>query len=121
MLSGEPPGPDGAAYYLIDPKTGELQPVAGEFGPLRQQGKRFLQATNEPGHYWASLPDQAKNQTVVGRYNLKDFSFTPLLTVPQIWFDSMSMWVDEKQQKLYFVYRGQLLRLPLPTATKVTQ
>lgn len=121
MFSAKPPGPDVATYYLIDPKTGDIQPVAGEFGPLRQQGKRFLQTTNEPNQYWAALPDETKNQTVVGRYSLKDFSFKPILTVPQILFDSMSMWVDEKQGRLYFVYRGQLLRLPLSTAeTKVT-
>ena len=32
------------------------------------------------------------------------------MTEPQITFDSMSMWVDEKQGKLYLVYKNQLLR-----------
>jgi hypothetical protein len=28
----------------------------------------------------------------------------------------MSMWVDEKSGKLYVVYKGQLLRLPLKSS-----
>ena len=102
-----------AVYYLLDPKTGEVQSISGEFAPLHEEGKRFLQPTDKPGEYWAAIPDGNKNQTQVGRYNLKDFSFTPVLTVPKILFASMSMWVDEEQEKLYLVYRGELLRLPL--------
>ncbi len=30
----------------------------------------------------------------------------------------MAMYVDEKQAKIYLVYKGQLLRLPLPAASK---
>ena len=114
--SRKPVGPDVVEHYLFDPKAGELQPVSGEFGPLWQSGKRFLQSTGETGQYWAAIPDETKKQTVVGRYNLKDFSFKPVLTVPQISFDSMSMWVDEKQGKLYLVYKNHLLRLPLNSA-----
>lgn len=98
-------------YYLLDPKTGDVQAVTGEFAPLREHGKRFLQPTGQPGEYWAAIPDE--KQTQVGRYNVKDFSFKPVLTVPQIAFASLSMWVDEKEGKLYVVYRDQLLRLPL--------
>ena len=112
--SGKPVGPD--EYYLIDPKTGKVESISGEFGPLREEGKRFLQSTGEPGQYWAAIPDETKNQTVVGRYNLKDFSFKPVLTVPHISFESTSMWVDEKQGKLYLVYKSQLLRLPLKSS-----
>ena len=111
--SANPVGPETPEYYLLDPKTGESQLVSGEFAPLRQDGKRFLQPADVPGEYWAAIPDHDKNQTRIGRYNLKDFSFKPVLTVPQISFDSMSMWVDEKQGKLYVVYKSQLLRLPL--------
>lgn len=103
-------------YYLIDPKTGELKSVSGEFAPLLDEGKRFLQPADDAGQYWAAIPNRTNNQTMVGHYNLKDFSFKPLLTVPQISFESLSMWVDEKQGKLYFVYGSQLLRLPLETA-----
>jgi hypothetical protein len=109
-------GPDVPEYYLIDPKTGQTKSVSGEFAPLLEEGKRFLQPADEVGQYWAAIPDRTKNQTAVGRYNLKDFSFKPLLTVPQISFESLSMWVDQKQGKLYLVYQSQLLSLPLKSA-----
>ncbi|HEU0253796.1 MAG TPA: HEAT repeat domain-containing protein, partial [Pyrinomonadaceae bacterium] len=56
------------------------------------------------------------NQTQVGRYNLKDFSFKSILTLPHISFDSLSMWVDAKSEKLYVVYNGELLRLPFQSS-----
>lgn len=48
----------------------------------------------------------------LARFNLKDFTFKPLMTIPHIYFSSMSMWVDEAQNKIYVVYQDQLLRLP---------
>lgn len=113
VMSGRAAARDHADYYLIDPKTGAVEPISGELAPLRHVNKRFLQSAGELGQYWAAVPDETKNQTQVGRYNLKDFSFKPILTVPHIAFDSMSMWVDEKEGKLYLVYKGHLLRLPL--------
>ena len=115
-LSGKSVKPSVPECYLVDPQTGQVQSVTGEFAPLHQEGKRFLQPTEQPGEYWAAIPDEPKNKTQVGRYSLKDFSFMPVLAVPQLSFDSMSMWVDEKQGKLYVVYRGQLIRLLLKSA-----
>lgn len=114
--SGKPAGPDAPEYYLLDAATGRTQPVAGVFEPLRQEGKRFLQPAGGAAEYWAAVPDRAKNQTRVGRYNLKDFSFRPLLVVPQLLFDSMAMLVGDGATKLYVVYEGQLLRLPMKSS-----
>ena len=108
MRKSDPP-----EYFLLTPDTGETQSVSGEFAPLVREGNRFLQATGKPDEFWAALVDEAKNQTKVGRYNLKTFAFTPELTIPQIHFDSLSMWVDEKHGKIYVVYKGQLLSIPL--------
>lgn len=110
----KPIGPDRPEYYLLDPNTGETRPVTGEFRPLRRRGQRPLEPTDQPNEVWAAIPDDEKNQTQVGRYNLKDFTFKPVLTLPHINFDSMAMWVDAKQKKIYVVYNDQLLRLPLP-------
>jgi len=107
-------GPDRPEHYLLDPSTGDTRLVTGEFSPLYEKGKRFLQPTEQPNEFWAAIPDENKKQTQVGRYNVKDFTFKSLLTVPHICFKSLSMWVDERQKKLYVVYEGQLLRLPLP-------
>lgn len=106
-------GPDRAEYYLLDPATGDVKLVTGEFGPLRQKGPRFLQPSDKPNECWAAISDLSRHQTRVGRYNLKDFSFKPVITIPKIYFDSMSMWVDVSQKKLYVIYKGQVLRLPL--------
>lgn len=111
-------GPDRPEYYLLDADTGKTQLVSGVFAPLLEDGNRFLQATGNPDEFWATIFDEVKNQTQVGRYNLKDFSFKSMLTVPHISFGSMSTWVDAKNGKLYVVYKDQLLRLPFHTSTR---
>jgi HEAT repeat protein len=105
-------GPEKPEYYLVDPSTGIARLVTGDFTPL-VYSERFLQATERPDEFWAAISDEEKNQTQIGRYSLKDFSFKPLTTVPQLLFDSKSIWVDAAQKKVYVVYKGQLLRLPL--------
>jgi hypothetical protein len=112
--AGKEAGPDAPEFYLLDAATGRTQLLSGVFAPLEEEGKRFLQPTAKPFEYWAAIPEHTINQTRVGRYNLKDFSFQTLLVVPHLTFDSMSMWVDETDSQLYVVYEGQLLRLPFP-------
>ena len=88
----------------------------GDAHPLLQQTFRPLQAAAavSPDLFWAVIPDTEKTTTQFGLYNARTLSFKPLLTIPQIVFDSMNMWVDEREGKIYFVYEGQLLALPLP-------
>jgi hypothetical protein len=100
-------------YFLLDAETGNMQAAKGEIRPLAQQTFRPLQLTANADEFWAAIPDAEKSQTQVGTYNTKTFSFKPLLKIPQISFDSMDLWVDEKENKIYFVYKGQLLGLPL--------
>jgi hypothetical protein len=112
----EDAAPDDAApsgMLLVDPATGATQPIAGEFRPLAQQTIRPLQQTSKPNEYWAAIHDSEKNETQVGIYDTKVFGFKPVLHIPKINFNSMSMWVDETGGKVYFVYRGHLLALPL--------
>lgn len=103
----------GGAYYLLDAETGAIQPLRGEVRPLVQQTFRPLQTNGKPDEFWAAIPDQRKEITQVGIYNAKTFTFTPRLKIPRITFNSMEMWVDEPGNKVYFVYKGQLLALPL--------
>lgn len=104
---------DPEAMLLVNPATGAIQNAAAEFRPLDQQTFRPLQKAVKPGEFWAAMPDSEKNETQVGIYDARTLSFRPLLRVPRIRFNSMNMWVDETHRKVYFVYRGHLLALPL--------
>ncbi len=112
----EDAAPDDAnpeGMFLLDPATGVTQPIAGEFRPISQQTFRPLQNTSKPNEFWAAMHDPEKNETQVGIFDTKTFGFKQLLRIPKINFNSMSMWVDETAGKVYFVYRGHLLALPL--------
>lgn len=112
----ESAGPAVPEFYLLDAATGQTQLVKGVFEPLLQEENRLLQPTGRPDEFWAAIADRQKNQTRVGRYSLRNFSFQTLLVVPHLTFDSTRMWVDEAGARLYIVYEGQLLRLPLPNS-----
>ena len=100
-------------FFLLDGETAALQEVKGEFMPLIQQSFRPLQTNGKPDEFWAAIPDEKKWETLVGVYNARNFTFKPKLKIPRITFDSMNLWVDEPENKVYFVYQGQLLALPL--------
>lgn len=100
-------------YYLLDAATGATTLVKGEFRPLEQQTYRPLQPTSNPGEFWAAVYDEKTKTTGIGRYSEKTFSFQPVIKVPDINLNSMNIWVDEKEAKVYFTYTGHLLALPL--------
>ncbi|MEO6334590.1 MAG: hypothetical protein ABIO91_06355 [Pyrinomonadaceae bacterium] len=108
---GEKAGDDGSGYSLVDPETGSVIPARGEVRPLVQQTFRPLQPAGSPFECWAAIPNG--NETVVGLYNTRTFNIKPLLKLPKISFDSMAIWVDESDGKVYLVYEGQLLSAPV--------
>lgn len=102
-------------FFLLDPETGVVSPVAGDAAPLLHQTFRPLQPlAGVADSVWTAIPDREKNATKFGVYNLRTLAFKPLLTIPKIAFNSMDTWVDEREGKIYFVYEGHLLALPLP-------
>lgn len=105
--------PEASALKLLDPATGAIQAINGEFRPIAQQTFRPLQPTGKLNEFWAAIPNKVKNETQIGTYDTVHFAFKPILRVPKIMFNSMSMWVDSPGKKVYFVYRGHLLSLPL--------
>ena len=107
------PDTEPESMFLIDAATGAMQPTRGEFRPLSQQTFRPLQKAALPNEYWAAIIDAEKGSTQVGIYDTKVFGFKPVLTLPKIAFNSMDMFVDEAAKKVYFVYRGHLLAVPL--------
>ncbi|HKQ77966.1 MAG TPA: hypothetical protein VJ810_29990 [Blastocatellia bacterium] len=100
-------------HLLLDPATGKLEVVTGEFEPLGDQNFRPLQPVAGLREYWAAIPDSKNNLTRVGRYDTRAFSFKPLMEIPEIRFTSDDMWVDEASRQIYLAYKGHLLRLPL--------
>ena len=100
---------------LYSPDTGKLETGVGEFEPLKHQNYRSLQPiTGTTTEFWAAIPDPENKKTRVGRYDARNFKFTSLMELPEIVFNSTSMWVDEKSNWLYIAYNGHLLRLPFP-------
>ena len=104
---------DPDSLWLLDPDSGLVTKPKGEFRPLTHQTFRPLQKATGPNQFWAAIADHDKHSTDVGLYDARTFTFKSLLRVPKIAFNSMSMWVDEAEKKVYFVYRGHLLSLPL--------
>lgn len=98
--------------YALDVETGAIEKVKGEVRPLASQTFRPLQKSSASAdEYWAAISSDKATQ--VGVYNAKTLTFKPSLTIPDISFNSMNMWVDEAENKVYFVYKGQLLALSL--------
>src|SRR5262249_50076086 len=100
--------------YLLDPGTGMVQPVKGEFSPLNNTLSRAPQSAGAPNLFWVAMRDWKKRTTRLGRYDSKNFVFTPLLEFPELELRSDDIWVDATSGKIWFAYKGHLLRLPLP-------
>lgn len=110
-----PTGPENSEYHLLDPATGALERVTGEFGRISGNDFRPLQETNAPGIGWAADPGGGGTSasTVVGRYDSKTFSFLPMKEIKGIYFDSADMWVDEQEGMIYAAVEGDLLKIPI--------
>jgi hypothetical protein len=113
IVDGDSMSPQ-ANGYLLDIETGATQAVSGDFRPIANGGTRDLQPAGKPNEFWAAIFDDQKQATIVGRYDAKLFAFKPLIQLPQLRFDSSGAWVDQTTGMLWMVYRGYLLRLPLP-------
>jgi len=108
----------GAINYLLDPETGTVQQVKGQFGPLAEDSPRELQPTGNPNEFWAAIPDSQKTVTKIGRYDSRNFVFKPLLELTGLELSKTDFWVDANAGKIWLTYCGQLLRLPLPAQMK---
>ena len=104
--------------YLLDPVTGTIQPASGEFRPLIHWVWRAPQSAGATNLFWAAIYDREKKATKFGRYDSKNFVFTPLLEFTGLTLNSHDFWVDADGGKIWFVYRGHLLRLPSPQKAK---
>ena len=106
-------------YYLLNPETNATDAVKGEFSLLEGADYRPLQSVKaQPNLFWAAMPNYKTDSTEFGLYDTQTFAFKPLIKLPEIKFKSIDTWVDETEKTLYFVYEGQLLKLPLPVEMK---
>jgi hypothetical protein len=105
-------------YALLDPETGKVQLVKGEFRPLENNGLRSLQPTENPHEFWAAIYDPRKKCTSFGRYDSKNFSFTPLIELSELQLTSDDIWADAAAGKIWITYQGHLLRAPMPAKTR---
>ncbi|MGH9937744.1 MAG: hypothetical protein ACREAM_15975, partial [Blastocatellia bacterium] len=104
--------------FLLDPETEAIQPVKGEFRPLISAFHRALQPTGNPNELWAAIHDSQKRVTSFGRYDSKNFSFTPLIELPELLLTSDDVWVDAAEGKIWITYQGHVLRLPMPAQAR---
>jgi HEAT repeat protein len=109
---------DRGSGYLVDQETGTVQPVKGEFRPLPSPNSHTPQQGGAPNLLWTAIFEWEKSATRFGRYDSKNFSFTPLLEFPAMRLSEEDFWVDAAGGKIWFVYQGHLLRLPIPTQMK---
>jgi hypothetical protein len=110
-----------SSYYLVDPRTGATESVAGTFWPLEQPLVHPLQPTSEPGalRLWAARATE--DGTSVGLYDPRTFTFVERTAISAIQFGAGDFWVDEPGNSIYLVYGGDLLRLPMAGASSQTQ
>ncbi len=101
-----------AKAFLLDPATGKLQSVKGEFRPLLEKSSYLFQPTDRPDEVWAAIYDEDKKRTSVGRYNLAQFTFSAVWELPDFQAYRLEIWI--KEGVLYFAHDGNLLRLALP-------
>ncbi|HQU85550.1 MAG TPA: hypothetical protein PKY59_20620 [Pyrinomonadaceae bacterium] len=108
-----------AEHYLLDVATGKTELVKGEFHPLHTLSVKPFQSAGNADEVWATVYSRARNETEVGVYNMKTFSFKSVLKLPDILLNTEDIHVDEKENKVYFIYSGDfweeahLLSVPL--------
>ncbi len=109
--AGVPPIP--GQFSLLGVATGAVRPVKGEFRPIADPRYRALQNSSTPGAAWAAIYDRRTNATTIGLYVEKSFSFIPVANFPDIKLGSSDTWVQENENKVFFVYEGHVLSAPL--------
>lgn len=100
--------------YSYDVATGTIEQVDQRtFEGVHSIRERFLQSTATPNEYYTVQARNYGAPVVVGKVNIDTLAFTPIARYPGLDFDSMDMWVDEPNQKIYVVINGDLLELPI--------
>ncbi|MEM7011349.1 MAG: hypothetical protein AAF585_07685 [Verrucomicrobiota bacterium] len=95
--------------FLLDPESGELEPIDGDVWPLIRISWRPLQPTGNENEVWAAK--NGSDEVIVGRYDLEKFKFEEVLKIPNANFESMDMWVDEAGGRILAVVDRSLIEI----------
>jgi hypothetical protein len=110
LAAGRPSEPP--RHFLVDPASGALQEIEGDFEPLEGSSRRTPQSAGGD-RFWATKQAAKQNGTTIGIYDTDKFAFTPVRTLPGMKFSADVMWVDESANRVYAVMRGILVRFYL--------
>src|SRR5262249_22813183 len=107
-----PRGPGASEHFLVDPASRRVRKVDGDFTPLPYQSRHALQPAGAD-RVWVVRRERGMNSSVIGRYALRRFVFTPVMEVHHLPLLTDDIWVDERVATVYAAYRGHLIRFPL--------
>jgi hypothetical protein len=104
------------AYRLLDPVTGKTTELkyVDVAKCLRQPMKRPWQATGKPGVIWMAYTGATDSDGCLGRFDTRELRLCGWTSIDSLAFDNDHCWIDEAAKKIYIVFRGHLLRVPLP-------
>ncbi len=109
--------PDLFDLHILDPATGENRDVDGALFTSKelwfQELPRQLQPVRGVEHaVWIAVPTETA--TKIGQFNTKTFEWLGSELIPNLKLETKHLWVDEPEKKVYIVYKGHLLSIPLP-------
>jgi hypothetical protein len=106
-------GPEKPEYFVVDPGTARVRKLdGGDFTPIPNDSRHPFQPAG-PDTIWAAKWDEAMQASLIGRYDLRRFAFTPVMELRGLRVGTDDIWVDEPAARVYAVYGGHLLRFPL--------
>jgi len=88
-----------------------LQPPSFWFQSLPH---RMQRVDGSPHTVWAAMVED--NGMEVGHYDTKRLVWSRVTYIPNLKFETKDMYIDESNNLIYFVFKGHLLSVPMPTS-----
>jgi hypothetical protein len=112
---------DWRGFRILDPRTGEVHGIdalsavdtsaVSKMAFWLQELPRELQPSEHKDKIWAAQP--LDNATEVLEFDMRELRPSAGYVIPNLRFETKQMWVDDVGQKVYVVYKGHLLSVPL--------
>ena len=71
-------GPERPEYFLVDPASKRARKIEGDFRPIPYDSRHAFQPAG-PDQIWAVTSKEETRASVIGRYDLRRFAFTPVM------------------------------------------